>query len=588
MYTETAMTAGEVLVEKLIDWGVEVIFGLPGDGINGIMEALRTHQEKIRFIQVRHEETAAFMACGYAKFTGKLGVCLATSGPGGIHLLNGLYDAKLDHQPVLAITGLQFHDLIGTHTQQDVALDKLFMDVCVYNERVMGPNHVENLVDLACRTALAYRGVSHITVPVDFQEMEVKKGARSKRNVPHHSSDRYAEMSPVPSDEELRAAADILNVGKKIVILAGQGALHAGDELEQVAELLGAPVVKALLGKAAVPDDSPYTTGGIGLLGTRPSQDAMEDCDTILIVGSAFPYIEYMPKPDQARGVQIDRDPQQIGLRFPAEVGLVGDSRRTLRSLISLLKRNENRRFLEKAQNGMKDWWKVMEERSTRRDKPMKPQVVAWELGKRLPSNAITTCDSGTITTWWARQIPSKRGQMHSLSGTLATMAPGLPYALAAQVAYPHRLVVAFVGDGGFSMLMADFVTAVKYQLPIKVVIVKNNVLGQIKWEQMVFLGNPEYGVQLHPIDFAEFAHACGGIGFTVEDPAECASTVEQFLTAPGPAILQAVVDQLEPPLPAKVNTQQALHFAESLARGEPNRSKIALTAVSEKVRELI
>ncbi|HZQ18382.1 MAG TPA: thiamine pyrophosphate-dependent enzyme [Terriglobales bacterium] len=582
------MTAGEVLIERLIDWGVEVIFGLPGDGINGIMEALRTHQEKIRFIQVRHEETAAFMACGYAKFTGKLGVCLATSGPGGIHLLNGLYDAKLDHHPVLAITGLQFHDLIGTHTQQDVALDKLFMDVCVYDERIMGPNHVENVVDLACRTALAFRGVSHLTIPTDFQEMEVKKSMRSKRNVPNHSSDRYAEIYPVPSNQELRAAAEILNEGKKIVILAGQGALHAGDELEQAAEILGAPIIKALLGKAAVPDDSPYTTGGIGLLGTRPSQDAMEECDTILIVGSTFPYIEFMPKPDQARGVQIDRDPQQIGLRFPAEVGLVGDSRQTLKSLIPLLKKNENRRFLEKAQDGMKDWWKVMEERATRKDKPMKPQVIAWELGKRLPSNAISTCDSGTITTWWARHIPAKRGQMHSLSGTLATMAPGLPYALAAQVAYPHRPVVAFVGDGGFSMLMADFVTAVKYKLPIKVVIIKNNVLGQIKWEQMVFLGNPEFGVQLQPIDFAEFAHACGGIGFTVEDPAECASTVEQFLAAPGPAILQAVVDPLEPPLPGKINAEQALHFAESLARGEPNRSKIALTAVSEKVRELI
>ncbi|MBV9180931.1 MAG: pyruvate oxidase, partial [Acidobacteria bacterium] len=463
------MTAGELLIERLIDWGVEVVFGLPGDGINGIMEALRTRQEKIRFIQVRHEESAAFMACGYAKFTGKLGVCLATSGPGGIHLLNGLYDAKLDHQPVLAITGLQFHDLIGTHTQQDVALDKLFCDVAVYNERIMGPNHVENVVDLACRTALAYRGVAHITIPVDFQEMEAKKSMRSKRNIPHHTSDRYAPPPPVPRVDEIGSAADILNAGKKIAILAGQGALGAGDELEQLAELLGAPIIKALLGKAVVPDDSLYTTGAIGLLGTRPSQEAMEDADTILIVGSAFPYIEYMPKPDQARGVQIDCDPKQIGLRFPVEVGLVGDSRETLRALIPLLKRNSNRKFLEKAQSGMKEWWKIMEERSTRRDKPMKPQVVAWELGKRLPSNAIVTCDSGTIATWWARQIVAKRGQMHSLSGNLATMAPGLPYALAAQVAFPDRPVLAFVGDGGFSMLMADLVTAVKYRLHIKV-----------------------------------------------------------------------------------------------------------------------
>ena len=582
------MNASEVLVERLIDWGVEFVFGLPGDGINGIMEALRVNKEKIHFIQVRHEESAAFMSCAYAKFTGKLGVCLATSGPGGIHLLNGLYDAKLDHQPVLAITGLQFHDLIGTHTQQDVALDKLFMDVCVYNERVMGANHMENVLDLACRTALAYRGVSHITVPVDFQELEVKKSTRSKRNVPHHTSDRYASPAPVPAPAEISAAAEILNAGKQVAILAGQGALHAGDELEAVAELLGAPIIKALLGKGTVADDSPYTTNSIGLLGTRPSQEAMEDCDTLLIVGSAFPYIEFMPKPNQARGVQIDRDPQQIGLRYPVEAGLVGDSQDTLRALIPALKRNSNRKFLEKAQAGMKDWWRVMEERGSRRDKPMKPQVVAWELGKRLPANAITTCDSGTITTWWARQVPSKRGQMHSLSGNLASMAAGLPYALAAQVAYPDRPVVAFVGDGGFSMLMADFVTAVKYRLPIKVVIIKNNVLGQIKWEQMVFLGNPEFGVELHPIDFAAFAHACGGIGFTVEDPDECGAVMEQFLAAPGPAILQAVVDPLEPPLPGKITADQALHFAESLARGEPNRGKIALTAISDKVREMI
>lgn len=582
------MTAAEVLIDRLIDWGVEVIFGLPGDGINGIMEALRTRQEKIRFIQVRHEESAAFMACGYAKYTGKLGVCLATSGPGGIHLLNGLYDAKLDHQPVLAITGLQFHDLIGTRTQQDVALDKLFMDVAVYNERVMGATHVENVVDLACRTALAYRGVAHITIPVDFQEHELKDRKRSKRNVPHHTSDIYAPLPQIPRQSDLQRAADILNEGRKVAILAGQGALHAGDELEEAAEVLGAPIIKALLGKACVPDDSPYTTGGIGLLGTRPSQEAIESCDTVLIVGSGFPYIEFMPKPDQAKGVQIDLDPQQIGLRFPVDVGLIGDSKRALQILMPLLKRKQDRSFLKKAQEGAKEWWKIMEERASRRDKPMKPQRVAWELGKRLSSNAIVSCDSGTITTWFARHIPARRGQMYSLSGTLASMAPGLPYTIAAQIAYPDRQCVAFVGDGGFSMLMADFVTAVKYQLPIKVVIIKNNTLGQIKWEQMVFLGNPEYGVDLQPIDFAEFAHACGGVGFTVDDPAECGATMEQFLNAPGPAVLQAVVDPFEPPLPGKVTAEQALHFAESLARGEPNRGKIALTAVSDKIRELI
>jgi len=582
------MTAADVLIEALVDWGVEVIFGLPGDGINGIMESLRTHQDKIRFVQVRHEEAAAFMACGYAKFTGKLGVCIATSGPGGIHLLNGLYDAKLDNQPVLAITGLQFHDLIGTYTQQDVALDKLFVDVAVFNERIMGPTHVENITDLACRTALAYHGVSHITFPVDLQEKELKERQRSKRNISHHTSDAYARSARLPDPSDIEKAAEILNRGKKVAILAGRGALHATDELEQTAELLAAPIVKALLGKAAVPDDSPYTTGGIGLLGTKPSQEAMEDCDTLLMVGSSFPYIEFMPKPDQARGVQIELDPKRIGLRYPVEVGLVGDSRNTLRELIPLLKRKEDRSFLQAAQAAMKDWWAVMEKRATRRDKPMKPQVVAWELGKRLRDDAIVSCDSGTIATWWARHILARRGQMHTLSGNLATMAPGLPYAIAAQIAFPNRQCVAFVGDGGFSMLMAEFATAVKYKLPIKVVIIKNNTLGQIKWEQMVFLGNPEYGVDLHPIDFVAFAHACGGIGFSVEEPAECEHAVEEFLNAPGPAVLQAVVDPFEPPMPAKVKAEQALHFAESLARGEPNRKKIALTTISDEVRELI
>ncbi len=582
------MTSADVLVETLMDWGVEVIFGLPGDGINGIMEALRTRQDKIRFIQVRHEEAAAFMACAYAKFTGKLGVCLATSGPGGIHMLNGLYDAKMDGQPVLAITGLQFHDLIGTYTQQDVALDRLYIDVATYNERIMGPTHVENVVDLAVRTALAYRTVSHVTFPVDFQEMEVKKRQASKRNVPHHTSKAEADGSMLADASDLDRAAEILNAGKKITILAGRGALDASTELEQTADMLGAPIVKALLGKAAVPDDSPYTTGTIGLLGTLPSQVAMEDCDTLLMVGTSFPYLEFMPKPGDAKGVQIELDPKRIGLRFPVEVGLVGDSRRVLRELLPKLKRQQNRSFLEKAQRGMEEWRKVMEDRFQRRELPMKPQVIAHELGKRLREDAIVSCDSGTIATWWARHIPVKRGQMHSVSGNLASMANGLPYTLAAQIAHPGRECVAFVGDGGFSMLMAEFATAVKYQLPVKIVVVKNNTLGQIKWEQMVFLGNPEYGVELHPIDFAAVAHACGGRGFTAEDPADCGRVVEEFLSVPGPALLQAVVDPFEPPLPAKITVDQALKFAESLARGEPNRRKIALTALSDKVRELV
>ncbi len=582
------MTAADVLIESLIDWGVEVIFGLPGDGINGIMESLRTHQKQIRFVQVRHEESAAFMACGYAKFTGKLGVCLATSGPGGIHMLNGLYDAKMDGQPVLAITGLQFHDLIGTYTQQDVALDRLYQDVAACNERIMGPTHVENIADLAVRIALSYRTVSHITFPVDFQEMEVKKRQRSKRNIPHHTSRAEAEGAMLADPSDLEMAAEILNAGKKVTILAGRGARHAGAELEQTAEMLGAPIVKALLGRDVVPDDSVYTTGTIGLLGTGPSQEAMESCDTLLMVGSSFPYLEFLPKPGDAKGVQIELDPKRVGLRFPVDVGLVGDSRRVLRELLSRLKRKENRSFLEKAQKGMEEWRQTMKDRATRRDVPMKPQVIAHELGQRLSEQAIVSCDSGTIATWWARHIPVKAGQMHSLSGNLASMANGLPYTIAAQIAHPGRQCVAFVGDGGFSMLMAEFATAVKYKLPIKVVIVKNGTLGQIKWEQMVFLGNPEFGNDLQPIDFAAIAQACGGTGFTAEDPADCGRVVEEFLSAPGPAILQAVVDPLEPPLPAKVTADQAMKFAESLVRGEPNRTKIALTALSDKVRELV
>ena len=583
-----ANTAGDVLIETIAEWGVEVIFGFPGDGINGIMEALRTRQNRVRFVQVRHEEAAAFMACAYAKYTGKLGCCLATSGPGGIHLLNGLYDAKMDSQPVLALTGMHYHDLIGTLAQQDVELDKLFTDVTVFNERVMSPNHVESLADQACRTALAYHGVAHITFPTDLQDEEVEKKEASKRNRPHHTSHIYAASAHLPNEAGLRRAAEILNAGKNVAILAGQGALHATDELEQTAEKLGAPIIKALLGKACVPDDSPYTTGTIGLLGTRPSQQALENCDALLMVGTSFPYIEFYPKPGKARAVQIDLNPARIGLRYPVDVGLVGDSRRTLQELLPMLERNDNRGFLEQAHEGMREWWKTMETRGSRPDKPMKPQVLAWELNKRLADNAIVSSDSGTITTWWARHIKVRRGQMFSCSGNLATMACGLPYTIAAQIAYPERQCVAFIGDGGFSMLMAEFATAVKYNLPIKVIVVKNNTLGQIKWEQMVFLGNPEFGVDLQPIDFAAFASACGGTGLSIQDPADCGQVLDRAMAAKGPVLVEAIVDPYEPPLPANISVQQAAHFAESLLKGEPNRSKIALTVLEDKVKELV
>ena len=581
-----AKTAADVLIDVLQRWRVDVVFGLPGDGINGIMETLRQRREAIRFIQVRHEESAAFMACAYAKYTGRLGVCLATSGPGGLHLLNGLYDAKLDGQPVLAITGHHYHDLIGTYAQQDVDLDRVFADVALYSQRIMGPAHVENVTTLACRIALARRGVTHINFPVDLQSMKAAKG--SERNIPHHTSDVPALGAAIPCDDDLRRAAEILNEGKKIVILAGRGALGCSELLESIAEQLGAPIVKPLLGKAAVPDDSPYTTGGIGLLGTRPSQEALEERDTLLFAGTSFPYIEFLPKPGQARAVQIDVDAVRIGLRYPVEVGLVGDSRRTLEKLLPLLTRNENRKFLETAQAGMREWWELMATRGTRDDKPMKPQVVAWELGKRLADDAIVSSDSGTIATWFARQIKARRGQMFSLSGTLASMANGLPYAIAAQIAHPDRQCVAFVGDGGFTMLMGELVTAVKYQLPIKVIIIRNDTLGMIKWEQMVFLGNPEYGCELQPIDFAAVARACGATGLRVDDPAQCGAVLDEALRTPGPVVVEAIVDPFEPPMPARIKPEQALHFAESLAKGEPNRKEIVATLLADKVREMI
>lgn len=581
-------TAADVLVETLIDWEVDTIFGIPGDGINGVIEALRTHQDKIKFVQVRHEEAAAFAACAYAKWTGRLGVCIATSGPGGIHLLNGLYDAKLDRQPVLAITGLQFHDLLDTFTQQDVELDKLYMDVAVYNTRVMGPNHVENTVELACRSALAYRTVAHITIPVDIQSKPVEASWRSDRNVPRHVSDVMAVSAQLPSEAQLERAAAVLNASKKTAILAGQGALGATERLAAVADRLGAPVVKALLGKGALPDDSPYSTGGIGLLGTKPSQEALEECDTLLIAGSNFPYIEYYPKPGEARAVQIDLDPQRIGLRYPVEAGLVGDTTKVLDALLPRLNYRNDRSFLEKAQSGVRDWNELMAERGMRQDKPMKPQVVAHELNKLLRSDAIIATDSGTITTWAARHIMIRDGMKFSCSGNLATMACALPYAVAAAIAYPERQVVCFIGDGGLTMLMGELATCAKYNLNVKIIVIKNNTLGQIKWEQMVFLGNPEFVCDLQPIEFATVARGFGLQSYTVDDPARCAETLSEALGLPGPVLVEAIVDPHEPPMPPKATLKQTAHLAESLARGTPERGKIALTIASDIVRELV
>ncbi|HMY17253.1 MAG TPA: thiamine pyrophosphate-binding protein [Polyangium sp.] len=423
--SKMAKNAAQIMIDRLADWGVETIFGLPGDGINGLMEALRVRQEKIRFVQVRHEEAAAFMACAHAKFTGKLGVCLATSGPGAIHLLNGLYDAKMDGAAVLALTGQTYHDLMGTHYQQEVDLISLFKDVAVFNQMVTGAVQVRALVDAGCRAALAEQGVAHINFPVDLQEQTCDEDQPSSSKVHGHTSSLWTSPTRIPTQDQIGLAADLLNHGQKTVILSGRGALGAGEELEVLADRLGAPIVKALLGKAVVPDDSPYTTGGLGLLGTRPSEMAMEECDTLLMVGTQFPYLNYFPEPGQARTVQIDRDPRRIGLRTPVEVGLAGDAKATLRALLPLLRRREDRSFLEFAQFRMKEWQELIEDRATRLDVPLKPQVIAGRLNDYLTDDAIVATDSGTITTWAARHIRMRRGMMFSCSGLLATMAPG-------------------------------------------------------------------------------------------------------------------------------------------------------------------
>ena len=581
------MRTADIVAEALFDWKVNVIFGLPGDGINGFIESLRRRQDKIKFILVRHEESAAFMACAYAKYTGKLGACVATSGPGAIHLLNGLYDAKADNTPVIAITGSTYSDLMNSSYQQDVNLLQLYSDVTVYNDMINVPEQAEMAVDIACRTALAQRGVSHLTIPIDVQEKKLN-GKYSRHNVGYHTSDIYSAET-IPSRSLIENAAQILNTGKRIVILVGQGALGAGDEVIAVAEKLGAPIVKALLGKAVVPDDNPYTTGGIGLLGTTPSSDAMSEADTLLMIGTSFPYIEYLPKPGQATGIQIDIKPEKIGLRYPIEVGLVGDSKLILSALLPLLIQKDNLEFLKSKQHAVKNWNRLLEEKSTRTDKPIKPQVIAKAVSDELDDNAIISVDCGTNTSWAARYIKIRNGMKFSVSGTLSSMANGLPYAIAAQIAFPQRQSIAFVGDGGLTMLMGEFATAVQYNLPIKVIVIKNNTLGMIRWEQMGFLGNPEFGVEFTAIDWVKFAEACGGKGYAIKEPNEVKSKMHQAMKEERkPTIIEAYVDPFEPPMPPKVEMSFVNNLAESFARGQPYASRIGLTLFRNKVHEVL
>src|SRR5579884_458413 len=580
-----AKTVSDVVVDLLLEWGVDTVFGLPGDGIDGLVEAFRKAKDRLRYIHTRHEEAAALAACAYAKFTGRLGVCFATSGPGAIHLLNGLYDAKIDGAPVLALTGMTYHDLIGTHYLQDMNQDYLYQDVAIFNQRVMGAAHVENVMDLACRAALSNRAVAHVCIPIDIQAQPAKPQRRFKRNVPGHPSTAYQPPRRVPERELIERAAALFEGKRKIAILAGQGARGARAELEQTAERLGAPVVKASLGKEVLPDDSPYTTGGVGVIGTRPSSDALKQCEALLIVGSSFPYIEFLPEPGKALAVQIDDKPEHIGLRYPVEIGLVGDARATLRELLRFLPRNDDRSFLEQAQAGMREWWALMKERGTSLDTPMKPQVVAWNLAELMEPDAILCGDSGTVTTW-AGRMKLRGDQRFSFSGTLCSMTAALPYAIGAQVAFPDRQVVAFTGDGSLSMMLGDFVTLAQHRLPVKVVVLKNNTLGLIKWEQMIYLGNPEYGVDLHPIDFVRVAGACGAQGISIKDPARCRDQLREALSLEGPVLVEAVVDPLEPPLPPKITAEQRRHLVESMARGEPNRAPIGLTIGRDLVEE--
>jgi len=580
----------DIVAEALMDWGIEIIFGLPGDGINGFIETLRQRQDKIKFYLVRHEESAAFMACAYAKYTGKLGACVATSGPGAIHLLNGLYDAKLDNTPVIAITGTTYTDLMNSNYQQDVNLLQLFSDVAVYNDMITVPEQAEMAVDIACRTALVQRGVSHLTIPIDVQEKKLD-GKYSRHNVAYHTSDVFVSET-IPSQSLIQKGADILNSGNNIVILVGQGALGARKEVIAVAEKLKAPVIKALLGKAVIPDDHPNNLGGIGLLGTEPASDALTDADTLFMIGTSFPYIEYLPKPGQARGVQIDIKPDKIGLRYPVEIGLVGDAKLVLSALLPLLndKRNDNNsEFLLSKQKSMKNWNKLMLEEGTRNDKPIKPQVIAKAVSDELNDEAIISVDSGTNTTWAARYIDIREGMKFSASGTLASMACGLPYAIAAKIAFPERQSVAFVGDGGLTMLMGEFATAVQYNLPIKVIVIKNNSLGMIRWEQMGFLGNPEFGIEFSPIDYAKFAEACGGIGYTIREPSEIKPIMHKAMSEnTKPTLVEAYVDPFEPPMPPKVEMGFVKHLAESFARGQPYAGRIGLTLFRDKVHDVL
>jgi pyruvate dehydrogenase (quinone) len=577
-------TTSELIVDRLLEWGIDTYFGLAGDGINGFFEALRTRREKIRFVHVRHEEVAALAAVGHAKFTGRPAVCITTAGPGALHLINGLYDAKIEGAPVIAITGMPYHDMIGTHFLQDLNQDYVFADACAFDQRVNGPAHAVNATDLAVRSALAQRAASHLAIAIDVQSWELEADKISDKNIPGHTSVTRDRHLTVPAPDQLERAAQALAGCRRIAIIAGAGARGAVDELERVADTLGAPIIKPALGKDCVPDDSPYTTGGLAFAGTRPSQEALETCDGVLIVGSSTTYYDFWPQPGQAVGVQIDDREERIGLRYPVEVGLVGDARATLAELGGRLERNEDRSFLERAQAGMRDWWQLMEQQGTDDATPMKPQVVTHRLQQLLADDAIVCGDAGTVTIWQGR-MKLRRGQSFSFSGTNCSMAAAVPYAMGAQMAYPERQVVALVGDGAMSMLMGDLATLAQHRLPVTVVVINNFSINLITWEQMAFLGNPEYACELSEIDFARVAEGCGLKGIRVTDPGDCRAALQEALAHEGPALVDCVVDPEESPFGETLKPAQAQHLAEALAAGTPGaREKARLLLQPDRV----
>ncbi|MGZ4510038.1 MAG: thiamine pyrophosphate-requiring protein [Mycobacterium sp.] len=595
------MTAADFLCERLLAWGVDTVYGFPGDGINGILGALRHYEDRLRFVQTRHEEMASFMACGHAKFTGNVGVCMATSGPGAIHLLNGLYDAKLDHQPVVAIVGQTFVRALGGHFQQEVKLLQLFSDVAsAYCEQVGEPSSIRHMIDRALRIAQAEKTVTCVIIPADVQEMDAEpKQPHATHTV--HSGVGYWPGRVIPHQRDLQAAADILNAGDKVAMLVGSGALHATDEIVAVADKLGAGIAKALLGKAAVPDDVPFCTGSIGLLGTRPSWDMMMGADTLLMVGTSFPYSEFLPEEGKVKAVQIDLAGRMLSIRYPMDLALVGDSKDTLAELLPLLHRKEDRSWQDGIVDGVAQWWRLMDDRAKPRDvdrsgdRPrIRPQALFAELSRQLPDDAILSSDSGSAANWFARQVKIRRGMKASLSGNLATMVPGVPYAIAAKFAYPDRVAVAMVGDGAMQMGgMAELLTAAKYYKswadPRLVILVLNNEdLNQVSWEQRAMAGNPKlHASQDIPyVPFEQYAEMIGLRGIKVERSEQIADAWRQAFAADRPVVINALTDPEEPPIPPHVTFEQAKEMTMAFMKAPKDGLPGAVQAAKQFAKE--